>query len=310
MPAPKDEQPGLAVRGIARGRSRERLNNRTYSSATFTGNSNGKSRSPEGNRRRATPVSFPSTRTKRRSGELVKGLFIPPRCRAWLRLFAVDLIESRFEQEHVSLDALEPLVQLGVRELDQRSDFLELANDLLPEISHLFAELLELLPHPTELLAQPHLPFREKPNIRADIAPQFLEVLANSVHLPVKRRVALRNETDVRPEAVRNHAEVALDIFHLVVSHGSSPIINPARRNQPAATSRRNRTSTVASNRDCRGLVVWGTRVTSDRSSPMKGTLRTRQGRTFAARPRSVSQTSPRRGSAIQGFALVKLGEE
>jgi len=30
MPAPKDEQPGLAVRGIATGRSRERLNNWTY----------------------------------------------------------------------------------------------------------------------------------------------------------------------------------------------------------------------------------------------------------------------------------------
>jgi hypothetical protein len=58
---------------MARRGSRERLNNWTYRSAIFTGNS------------------------KRRSGELVKGLFIPQRCRAWLRLFAVDLIESRSE---------------------------------------------------------------------------------------------------------------------------------------------------------------------------------------------------------------------
>lgn len=63
---------------------------------------------------------------------------------------------------------------------------------------------------------------------------------------------------------------------------------------------RRKGTDTEASNRDCRGLVVWGTRVTSARSWSSAGTLIATAGRTFAAIPRSTSQTSPRRGTAIK----------
>ena len=41
-------------------------------------------------------------------------------------------------------------------------------------------------------------------------------------------------------------------------------------------------------------LVVWGTSVTRARSASSTGTLSTNAGRTFAARPKSTSQTSPR----------------
>ena len=48
--------------------------------------------------------------------------------------------------------------------------------------------------------------------------------------------------------------------------------------------------------REPRTLVVCGTSVRIDRSSPTVGTLRTRQGRTFAVIPKSTSHTSPRGG--------------
>lgn len=57
----------------------------------------------------------------------------------------------------------------------------------------------------------------------------------------------------------------------------------------------RNRTEAATSNRVPRRLVVCGTTVTRARSSA-PGTPRIAQGRIFAARPRSTSQTSPRRG--------------
>jgi len=50
------------------------------------------------------------------------------------------------------------------------------------------------------------------------------------------------------------------------------------------------------SNREPPALVVCGTSVTKARSASSTGTLSTRQGRVFAARPRSISQTSPRDG--------------
>jgi hypothetical protein len=55
-----------------------------------------------------------------------------------------------------------------------------------------------------------------------------------------------------------------------------------------------------ATNRDWRGLVVCGTMVTRARSVSAAGTLTTNAGRTFAAMPRSTSQTSPRRATIIQ----------
>lgn len=58
--------------------------------------------------------------------------------------------------------------------------------------------------------------------------------------------------------------------------------------------ARRKETDTAASKRDCRGLVVCGTSVTSARSVSSAGMLTTSAGRTFAAMPRSTNQTSPR----------------
>jgi len=58
----------------------------------------------------------------------------------------------------------------------------------------------------------------------------------------------------------------------------------------------RNRMGSGTSKRVPRRLVVWGTRVTSARSVSSIGTLRTSAGRTFAVRPKSTSQTSPRSG--------------
>ena len=70
----------------------------------------------------------------------------------------------------------------------------------------------------------------------------------------------------------------------------------------------RNATGTTASNSVCRVDVVCGTRVISARSvSPIR-VLTTRQGRTFAVRPRSTSQTSPRRDISL-AFSFV-VGEK
>jgi hypothetical protein len=59
--------------------------------------------------------------------------------------------------------------------------------------------------------------------------------------------------------------------------------------------------------------VVCGTTVTRARSSSALGTPSTRQGRIFAARPRSTSQTSPRRGNLtpgpLDGRTLGTLGQ-
>jgi len=71
------------------------------------------------------------------------------------------------------------------------------------------------------------------------------------------------------------------------------------------APGRRKRTGTGTSYRMPRRLVVCGTRVSSDRSSSALGAPRTRQGRIFAAKPRSTSQTSPRRA----GFTLDSRGD-
>jgi len=70
---------------------------------------------------------------------------------------------------------------------------------LLPEISHLFAELLKLLAHPTELLAQSHLPFREK--------------------------------ADFGAEALRNDSKMPFDFFRLFASHDFIRIYQITARN-------------------------------------------------------------------------------
>lgn len=75
------------------------------------------------------------------------------------------------------------------------------------------------------------------------------------------------------------------------------------------APGRRNGTGTWISNREPRVLVVWGTRVTRARSVSPGGMLMTSAGLTFAARPRSTSQTSPRCGVAKLTLALVQLEE-
>lgn len=54
-----------------------------------------------------------------------------------------------------------------------------------------------------------------------------------------------------------------------------------------------------------RKLVVWGTTVMRERSWSPKGTLTTSAGRVLPARPKSISQTSPRRGVglfSLEGF--------
>lgn len=61
------------------------------------------------------------------------------------------------------------------------------------------------------------------------------------------------------------------------------------------APGRRKRSGTDTSYRVPRRLVVCGTTVTSARSSSALGAPSTKQGRIFAAKPRSTSQTSPRR---------------
>ena len=73
-------------------------------------------------------------------------------------------------------------------------------------------------------------------------------------------------------------------------------VTSPCASKAPAF---RNGAVTTASNRDCRSAVVCGMSVTNDRSTSSAGTLRTRAGRTFAAMPRSTSQTSPRAGGFI-----------
>src|SRR2546427_3460326 len=65
----------------------------------------------------------------------------------------------------------------------------------------------------------------------------------------------------------------------------------------------------LTSKRVPRTLVVWETSVTSARSWSNAGILSTRQGRTFAANPKSTIHTSPRRGSATPGLFLVQLQE-
>ncbi len=60
--------------------------------------------------------------------------------------------------------------------------------------------------------------------------------------------------------------------------------------------ARRKATVTDASNREPRAFVVCGTIVTSARSRSSVGMPITSAGRTFATRPRSTSQTSPRCG--------------
>src|SRR5215813_352438 len=66
---------------------------------------------------------------------------------------------------------------------------------------------------------------------------------------------------------------------------------------------------TSTSKRDPLGLVVCGTIVTRARSSSIAGTLRTRQGRILAAKPRSTSHTSPRFGEFIVHLPPVEFKE-
>jgi hypothetical protein len=74
------------------------------------------------------------------------------------------------------------------------------------------------------------------------------------------------------------------------------------------AHGRKKRSSSGTSNLEFRVLVVCGIRVTKARSCSKAGTLNTKQGRTFAAIPKSTNHTSPLRGSAI--FALFSIESE
>jgi hypothetical protein len=66
---------------------------------------------------------------------------------------------------------------------------------------------------------------------------------------------------------------------------------------------------TATSKRVPRALVVCATAVAKARSSSRTATLKTRQGRTFAAIPRSTRQTSPRSGAIISHFPPIELQE-
>src|SRR5262245_52709700 len=58
-------------------------------------------------------------------------------------------------------------------------------------------------------------------------------------------------------------------------------------------------------------LVVWGTTVTSTRSSGWIGTLRIRHGRILAAIPRSTIHTDPRSATGGTGGLLgIQAGEQ
>src|SRR5438874_10708936 len=60
----------------------------------------------------------------------------------------------------------------------------------------------------------------------------------------------------------------------------------------------------------CAQFVVCATIVTRARSWSAAGTLRTRQGLTFAASPRSTNHTSPRCISGICGLSGVEFKKE
>ena len=80
----------------------------------------------------------------------------------------------------------------------------------------------------------------------------------------------------------------------------------PWTRKPPARS--RNGTETGISNCEPRSAVVCGITPIRHRSASSKGMLRTRAGRTFAAMPKSTSQTSPRfgLGAGIGGFLDVQ----
>src|SRR5437016_10980243 len=69
------------------------------------------------------------------------------------------------------------------------------------------------------------------------------------------------------------------------------------------ASSFRKGTCILTSNREPRSVVVLKTTLAKARSVSVKGTLRTRTGRTFATIPQSNNQTSPRLGGT---FLLIE----